>query len=161
MPERRCKEPSPAAAPLRCETSAGCRRPGRQLQRWTPEEGAEDPLEGPSLQLDGRPGQWDQFATNEQRFGVRTSYDEDLYTTKLDRGRSKISQEEAARIAAEIERGAPAAPRGAAQGDEVHPARPRRQGMPAAGAVLHAGTLWHPGQQPAMSVALHAPHRAP
>ena len=78
-----------------------------------------DPLEGPSLQLDARGGTWDQFATNERQFGVRTSYDEDLYTTKLDKAKSKMSAAEADRIAAEIERAGPAGHRGAAAGDEV------------------------------------------
>lgn len=30
-------------------------------------------------------GSWDQFATNEKLFGVKTSFDEEVYTTKLDR----------------------------------------------------------------------------
>jgi hypothetical protein len=48
-------------------------------------------------------GQWDQFAAN-AKFGVRTSYNEDLYTTKLDE--SKLSKEQIAyaeRTAKEIE----------------------------------------------------------
>ncbi|KAK9862225.1 hypothetical protein WJX84_002721 [Apatococcus fuscideae] len=48
-------------------------------------------------------GQWDQFAANKARFGVETSWDEGLYTTRLDKRNAKISEQDAARIAAEIE----------------------------------------------------------
>jgi len=48
---------------------------------------------------------WDQFALNESRFGVKTDYNEEFYTTTLDPTKSKISVAEAARIAREIERG--------------------------------------------------------
>ena len=33
----------------------------------------------------GPDGKWDQFAANEKLFGVRTSFDENLYTTRLDK----------------------------------------------------------------------------
>ena len=47
---------------------------------------------------------WDQFAANEQMFGVTTSFDEDLYTTKLDRSSADYKEKErkAQRIASEI-----------------------------------------------------------
>ncbi len=48
---------------------------------------------------------WDQFAANQQLFGTATSYNEDLYTTKLDKGASAISVQEAERLAAEIQGG--------------------------------------------------------
>lgn len=38
-------------------------------------------------------------------YNVETTYNEELYTTRLDRDRCGISEAEAARIAAEIERG--------------------------------------------------------
>ena len=86
------------------QAASHCRRSGRELQRWAPEEGISDPLQTEGLDLHpGKGATWDQFAANEQRFGVRTSYDEDLYTTKLDKGRAKMSTAEAERIAAEIE----------------------------------------------------------
>ena len=50
-------------------------------------------------------GRWDQFAANQQLFGTATSYNEDLYTTKLDAGASGISVQEADRLAAEIQSG--------------------------------------------------------
>lgn len=48
---------------------------------------------------------WDQFQVNEEQFGVRTSFDEDEYTTKIDRTSADYArrQREAERIAAEIE----------------------------------------------------------
>jgi len=49
------------------------------------------------------PGQWDQFAANKQLFGVETKFDESVYTTQIDKSKIGISEEEAARIAREIE----------------------------------------------------------
>lgn len=79
---------------------------GRELERWTPDPAEEN---NPSFihledSVSASRG-WDQFALNEARFGVKTDYKEELYTTALDPSKSKISMEEAARIAAEIERG--------------------------------------------------------
>ena len=49
-------------------------------------------------------GKWDQFAANEQLFNVKATYDENLYTTALDKsGVSAQKQREAARLAREIE----------------------------------------------------------
>lgn len=42
---------------------------------------------------------WDQFATNQQLFGVTTNYDEEVYTTKLDRSRPDFKEKERAAIA--------------------------------------------------------------
>lgn len=49
-------------------------------------------------------GPWDQFAANEKLFGVKTQFDENLYTTKLDRSAAdfKEREREAQRIANEI-----------------------------------------------------------
>ncbi|CAK7356548.1 unnamed protein product [Dovyalis caffra] len=47
---------------------------------------------------------WDQFETNEMLFGVKSTFDEELYTTKLERGpQMKDLEKEAGRIAREIE----------------------------------------------------------
>lgn len=50
-------------------------------------------------------GDWDQFKANEQKFGVRTDYDETLYTTQIDRSHPlhKMRERDAERIAREIE----------------------------------------------------------
>jgi len=49
-------------------------------------------------------GTWDQFAANERLFGVTTQFDEDLYTTKLDRSAKDFKERErrAEKIAQEI-----------------------------------------------------------
>ena len=49
-------------------------------------------------------GTWDQFAANERLFGVTTQFDEDLYTTKLDRTAKDFKERErrAEKIAQEI-----------------------------------------------------------
>ncbi|KAJ3053274.1 hypothetical protein HK097_004667 [Rhizophlyctis rosea] len=76
----------------------------RELHKWEPSGddmslGLEDEI--------GHLGKWDQFAANEKLFGVSTDFDEGLYTTALDRSdpRFRDREREAARIAAEIERG--------------------------------------------------------
>ncbi|PHJ17700.1 hypothetical protein CSUI_008476 [Cystoisospora suis] len=49
--------------------------------------------------------EWDQFAVNEQRFGVRSSFKEELYTTKLDLDAIPLQvQQQADRIATELEK---------------------------------------------------------
>lgn len=50
---------------------------------------------------------WDQFAANEKLFGAKTDYDENIYTTSLDRSSAAYRQKaaSAAKIAAEIEGG--------------------------------------------------------
>jgi PAB1-binding protein PBP1 len=53
-------------------------------------------------------GAWDQFAENERRFGMKTDYDENIYTTTIDRNHPQYKQRlaEADRKAREIERSA-------------------------------------------------------
>jgi len=53
---------------------------------------------------------WDQFAVNEQNFGTRTTYNEDDYTTSIDRNNPEYKRRaaDADRIAREIEGSAPA-----------------------------------------------------
>lgn len=54
--------------------------------------------------LDSRNSHWDQFAVNEKKFGLSTDFDEELYTTKLDRSRSDYKERErrAIKLANEI-----------------------------------------------------------
>lgn len=49
-------------------------------------------------------GAWDQFETNKRLFGTETTWDENLYTTKLDKSAPdyKKKEREADRLAAEI-----------------------------------------------------------
>lgn len=65
---------------------------------------AARPSTQPSGGLQGSIGSWDQFKANEQLFNVKASYDENLYTTELDKStmdQQKIEQAE--KLAREIE----------------------------------------------------------
>lgn len=89
----------------------------RELQAWQPD--AEDASATPAGNghessrgddVTFGPGatsgaQWDQFAANERLFGVRTQFNEDVYTTPLDRTAKDYKEKErlAERIAAEIQ----------------------------------------------------------
>ncbi|KAF9273318.1 hypothetical protein BGZ68_001623, partial [Mortierella alpina] len=79
----------------------------RDLKKWAPEEhtsfgGIEDDLADAHH---GNNTSWDQFAANERLFGVRTDFDEELYTTKLDRTGVdfKAREQHAIQIANEIQ----------------------------------------------------------
>ncbi|KAF9127095.1 hypothetical protein BGW39_006103 [Mortierella sp. 14UC] len=79
----------------------------RDLKKWAPEEhlsygGIEDDLGDTSQHSSAS---WDQFAANERLFGVRTDFDEELYTTKLDRSGAdyKAREQQAIQIAQEIQ----------------------------------------------------------
>lgn len=39
-------------------------------------------------------GSWDQFAANEKLFGLTTDFDEELYTTRLDRSAPDYKERE-------------------------------------------------------------------
>ncbi|KKY23898.1 putative pab1 binding protein [Phaeomoniella chlamydospora] len=73
----------------------------RKLQRWVPDESV-----GPEMSLESdNTGTWDQFAVNERKFGTKTTYDENLYTTSINRSDPSYRQREAAaaKLAREIE----------------------------------------------------------
>merc|ERR1719163_1400709 len=92
---------------------------GRELMMW---EGGGDGAVAVDMSLDDSTQDhvaWDQFAVNEKQFGVKTTYREDLYTTKLDMSKISHSQREAAeRIAKEIEQGGQAYQEEDAVGDD-------------------------------------------
>ena len=73
----------------------------RELQRWEP---AADLAPDMSLGGSGSTN-WDQFETNERLYGVRTDYDENFYTTTIDRSAPSYKQRAAAadKLAREIE----------------------------------------------------------
>jgi hypothetical protein len=75
----------------------------RELQPWKPEEGdlPEATLEE---SVSGHVGNWDQFAVNEQKFGVQSTYDEHYYTTAINKNLPNYEEIEkkAEKIAAEI-----------------------------------------------------------
>lgn len=57
-----------------------------------------------SSELKGKIGQWDQFAENENKFGVKATFDENLYTTSLNMNAlDEKKRLQAERIAKEIE----------------------------------------------------------
>jgi hypothetical protein len=78
----------------------------RELKRWEP--GPDSSIDM-SLESSGDTT-WDQFATNERMYGVQSTYDENIYTTSIDRSNPEYRRREleAERIAREIEGSAPA-----------------------------------------------------
>lgn len=87
---------------------SGARNMGeRPLQKWQSETPAD--LDGSLESMRLKPssgGAWDQFAENERRFGLKTDYNEDIYTTKIDKSHPMYKQRlaDAERKAREIER---------------------------------------------------------
>lgn len=95
----------------------------RDLVPWQGEEGQQgsSPQDGAresGLEESGREG-WDQFEANGQKYGVQSTYNEELYTTKLDPSKiPKEVRESAERIAREIESGQTAEIEGNVDGEE-------------------------------------------
>lgn len=78
----------------------------RTLQRWQPS--AADTDVDLSLEAESTAsGTWDQFEANSQLFGLKSDYDENIYTTRIDRQNPQYRQRLAAaeKIAQEIEAG--------------------------------------------------------
>ncbi|KAF2635826.1 PAB1 binding protein-like protein [Massarina eburnea CBS 473.64] len=61
----------------------------RTLQKWEPASDANANL---SLESSGQAAGWDQFAVNERLFGVRSDYDENIYTTTIDRSHPQYAE---------------------------------------------------------------------
>ncbi|KAH0446054.1 hypothetical protein IEQ34_025110 [Dendrobium chrysotoxum] len=76
---------------------AGDATGGRTLQKWTGGADTELLLDDSSSATakDGKSGGWDQFAVNEAKFGVKSNYDETMYTTKLDKSGAGFPREAA------------------------------------------------------------------
>ena len=76
----------------------------RTLQKW--EAPVSNDFSG-ALEPEGQSSgeAWDQFKTNERMFGLKSDYDENIYTTTIDRSNPLYAMRErnAARIAQEIE----------------------------------------------------------
>ena len=83
----------------------------RPLERWQPDAPSNTSGMSGSLEQSALPiltttgGQWDQFAANERMFGLKSSYKEEFYTTRLDRSHPDYEKRyrEAESIAREIE----------------------------------------------------------
>lgn len=77
------------------------------MQRWLPDAPADVDGSLESTRTKSTPAVvWDQFAENERRFNITTDYDENIYTTTIDRSHPQYRQRlaEAERTAREIER---------------------------------------------------------
>lgn len=87
----------------------------RDLQRWVP-DGPDPAIASSGSKNNGRGGDsetfgtnsaggWDQFETNKRLFGGDSTYDENIYTTKLDRSAPdfEMRKREAERLANEIQ----------------------------------------------------------
>lgn len=75
----------------------------RELTKWKPDDAENFTLTSEALEDNNT--QWDQFAVNEKKFGVKSSYDEHFYTTKINKNDPNYEKrlKEAERIAREIE----------------------------------------------------------
>jgi PAB1-binding protein PBP1 len=82
-------------------SSAGRRE--RELQAWQPDGSPSvAPSGGAGIRGDeatfgpgnNAPNGWDQFAANENLFGVKTTFDESIYTTKIDRSTPDFKERE-------------------------------------------------------------------
>jgi PAB1-binding protein PBP1 len=106
---------SPSLLPIAFKTDVDISGRGseireRQLHRWNPDAHANEEiggLEDSDTFGETKSDNWDQFAANEKLFGLKTNFDEELYTTKLDRSAPdfKAREKRAAEMAAEIQRG--------------------------------------------------------
>ncbi|EHK16772.1 uncharacterized protein TRIVIDRAFT_123489, partial [Trichoderma virens Gv29-8] len=77
----------------------------RTLQPWVPDK--SDAIDG-SLEKSTSAAGWDQFAENERLFGLKTDYDENIYTTAINKDHPQYRERIAAadKKAREIERSA-------------------------------------------------------
>ena len=77
--------------------------PDRELQRWVPD--SSDTFDH-TLEKSSGSGAWDQFAENERLFGLKTNYDENFYTTQIDKSHPQYRERmiAAEKKAREIER---------------------------------------------------------
>lgn len=106
----------PASVAFRTDTDISGAANGpreRELRAWQPEgsssAGAPDHngvnRDNQTFGLNQPNGQWDQFAANEKLFGVTTDFNEEIYTTKLDRNTTDFKERErkAQQLANEIQ----------------------------------------------------------
>lgn len=76
----------------------------RELKPWTPDKDAPENIDLENTFQNTQNRHWDQFETNKSLFGVESTFDEELYTTKLERGpQTKDLERRASRIAREME----------------------------------------------------------
>ncbi|XP_028763158.1 polyadenylate-binding protein-interacting protein 3 isoform X3 [Neltuma alba] len=76
----------------------------RELQPWVPDEDDPQCPELENIFDETWKRGWDQFETNKTLFGVKSTFNEELYTTKLEKGpQTRELEKQALRIAREIE----------------------------------------------------------
>ncbi|XP_057866084.1 polyadenylate-binding protein-interacting protein 4 isoform X1 [Cryptomeria japonica] len=77
----------------------------RELKPWTPDKDGPEDVDLEDTFQNTRNRNWDQFETNKCLFGVESTFDEELYTTKLERGpQMRDLERRASLIAREIEK---------------------------------------------------------
>lgn len=78
----------------------------RVLQPWVPDK--NDTFDGSLEKTSSSGAPWDQFAENERLFGLKTDYDENIYTTAINKDHPQYRERIAAaeKKAREIERSA-------------------------------------------------------
>lgn len=79
---------------------------GRELKKWGDDAEDEERINKANIGFyDKMPEttKWNQFEVNKKKFGVETTFNMDPYTSKLDVSKSRYTEEEAERLAAEIE----------------------------------------------------------
>ncbi|KAK6128041.1 hypothetical protein DH2020_038205 [Rehmannia glutinosa] len=77
---------------------------GRELEPWVPDENDPGCPELENIFDSPWNRGWDQFEANATLFGVKSTFNEELYTTKLERGpQTRELEREATRLAREIE----------------------------------------------------------
>ncbi|KAG6817336.1 hypothetical protein H0H87_009934 [Tephrocybe sp. NHM501043] len=91
---------------FRTDTDISARKGGpreRELQQWSAGPEVAPPTDEDTFGSSTNTS-WDQFAVNEKLFGLKTDFDENFYTTKLDRTAADFKERErhAQRIANEI-----------------------------------------------------------
>ncbi|CCK71679.1 Pbp1p KNAG_0H02640 [Huiozyma naganishii CBS 8797] len=77
----------------------------RELKAWVPDELPATSRTLNSQTLEESSSTWDQFSVNEKKFGIKSSYDEHFYTTKINKDDPHFEQKlkEAQKLAEEIE----------------------------------------------------------
>lgn len=78
----------------------------RKLQKWeSPSDISEDYALEAKANANGQPVKWDQFSENAKRFGIQSSWNENDYTTSIDRSNPNYAAKaaRAEQLAREIE----------------------------------------------------------
>lgn len=79
--------------------------PRQEMEKWVPDQSISPGVSLDSLSLNDDDKKWDQFATNEEKFGIVSEFDEHLYTTRINKNDPDYQKklEKANKLAAEIE----------------------------------------------------------